>query len=151
MRIAATLIELRQAGGKVTLAADNQVNLLAAQDTAIQQSSNQSSSNAVGATFAVGGNQNGLSFQASANKALVSAAKAKINSDYQSVTEQSGLKAGDVVCQSTSQNLPRHSLTHFDAIHPRRQNATRIPCAFACGVQAKERWALQCVVFAGDA
>ena len=59
-----------QAGGQVELSADHQVNLLASQDTASQKSSNNASGSAVGVTFSAGGNQNGFSFQASANKAL---------------------------------------------------------------------------------
>jgi len=55
---------------QVILSADHHVNLLASQDTASQQSSNDASGGAVGVTFSAGGNQNGFSFQLSANKAL---------------------------------------------------------------------------------
>ena len=85
-----------QAGGQVALSADHQVNLLASQDTASQQSSNNASGGAVGVTFSAGGNQNGFSFQLSANKAL---GKADGDSTIYNNTHVSGdsvsIKSGD--------------------------------------------------------
>jgi filamentous hemagglutinin len=85
-----------QAGGQVALSADHQVNLLASQDTASQQSSNNSSGGAVGVTFSAGGNQNGFSFQLSANKALGKADGDSTTYNNTHVTGDSvSIKSGD--------------------------------------------------------
>ncbi|WP_371435253.1 hemagglutinin repeat-containing protein [Polaromonas sp.] len=56
------------AGNNAILAADNQVKLLAAQNTASQSSTNSSSSGSVGVSFGVGPGGAGPSFNASASK-----------------------------------------------------------------------------------
>ena len=56
-----------EAGQTASLKADNNIELLAAQNTNQQQSTNSASSASMGATFALGGSQNGLSFQAGAS------------------------------------------------------------------------------------
>ncbi|MFH2135590.1 MAG: hemagglutinin repeat-containing protein [Pseudomonadota bacterium] len=57
------------AGGNATLEADNVINLLAAQNTASQTSTNKSSSNSVGVGFALGGQNNGFSINIAASRA----------------------------------------------------------------------------------
>lgn len=58
-----------KAGNNVSLNADNQLNLLAAQNTASQQSSNNSSNASIGLSFGLGGGQSGLSLNIAASKA----------------------------------------------------------------------------------
>jgi filamentous hemagglutinin len=58
-----------KAVGSTSLQADNQVNLLAAQNTTQESSSNQSSSASLGVAFKVGGSQNGFGVTASASLA----------------------------------------------------------------------------------
>ncbi len=58
-----------RAGNTLSLAADNAIHLLAAQNTAEQHSTNKSSSGSVGVGFALGGTQNGFTLQASASAA----------------------------------------------------------------------------------
>jgi filamentous hemagglutinin len=57
------------AGGNLALAADDQVNVLAAQNTQSQTSKNSSSGTSVGVGINLGGSQSGLSFEFSANQA----------------------------------------------------------------------------------
>jgi len=57
------------AGGKTSLKADNQVNLLAAQNTTTESSSNQSKSGSVGVAIQLGAGGGGMGFTASASKA----------------------------------------------------------------------------------
>src|SRR4051812_9141571 len=56
-------------GGKVVLAADNAINLLAAENTTSQHSSNHSSGASVGLGFNIGGPSNGVSLDLAANTA----------------------------------------------------------------------------------
>jgi filamentous hemagglutinin len=58
-----------QAGNNVTLKADNQVNLLAAQSTLTEHSENKSSGASIGIGFAFGGGQNGFTLELAASKA----------------------------------------------------------------------------------
>jgi hypothetical protein len=58
-----------QAGQTTTLKADNQVNLLAAQNTTSESSSNQSKSGSVGVAIQLGAGGGGMGFTASASKA----------------------------------------------------------------------------------
>ncbi|MFT3759167.1 hemagglutinin repeat-containing protein [Thauera sp.] len=57
------------AGGNVTLTADDQIKLLAAENRAEQHSRNRSSSASVGIGFALGGSQNGFTLQLGASQA----------------------------------------------------------------------------------
>ncbi|MFJ9535136.1 hemagglutinin repeat-containing protein [Herbaspirillum sp. NPDC101396] len=54
-------------GSNVSLVADNQVNLLAAQNTSSQTSSNRSGGASLGIGFAMGGSQNGFTLEAGVN------------------------------------------------------------------------------------
>jgi len=56
------------AGNNVALKADNQINLLAAQNTSSQHSTNSSSGASLGIGFAMGGSQNGFTLEAGINK-----------------------------------------------------------------------------------
>jgi filamentous hemagglutinin len=58
-----------QAAGTTTLKADNQVNLLAAQNTTSESSTNQSKSGSVGVAIQLGNGGGGMGFTASASKA----------------------------------------------------------------------------------
>jgi len=58
-----------KAGGDVALAADNDINLLAGENTASQHSNNKSSGASIGIGFSFGGQQNGFSLNVGANKA----------------------------------------------------------------------------------
>lgn len=58
-----------QAAGTTTLKADNQVNLLAAQNTTSESSTNQSKSGSVGVAIQLGAGGGGMGFTASASKA----------------------------------------------------------------------------------
>jgi len=57
------------AGHNVTLDADNDITLLAAQNTASQTSTNRSSSNSIGVGFALGGQSNGFTLNFAASRA----------------------------------------------------------------------------------
>jgi filamentous hemagglutinin len=57
------------AGGNVELKADNDVNLLAAQDTASQHSTNSSSGTSIGIGFGIGGTSNGFTIDLAASQA----------------------------------------------------------------------------------
>jgi filamentous hemagglutinin len=56
-------------GGNVTLVADNKINILAAENTSSQHSSNSSSGASIGVTYSMGGAQNGFSLELAANRA----------------------------------------------------------------------------------
>ncbi|ALU91055.1 filamentous hemagglutinin protein [Herbaspirillum rubrisubalbicans M1] len=56
------------AGNNIALKADNQINLLAAQNTSSQHSTNSSSGASLGIGFAMGGSQNGFTLEAGINK-----------------------------------------------------------------------------------
>jgi hypothetical protein len=56
-------------GGNVLLKADNALNLLAAENTASQHSTNKASGSSIGIGFAFGGAQNGFTLELAANKA----------------------------------------------------------------------------------
>ena len=56
-------------GGNVTLIADNQINLLAAQNTSSQHSTNSSSGASIGIAYNMGGTENGFSLELAANRA----------------------------------------------------------------------------------
>ncbi|WP_395607452.1 hemagglutinin repeat-containing protein [Pseudomonas sp. B22129] len=58
------------AGHDVNLKADGDINLLSAQNTAVQKSTNGNSGGSVGIGFTVGGAQNGLSLDLAANKGM---------------------------------------------------------------------------------
>jgi len=58
-----------KAGNNVNLKADGDINLLAAQNTVSQQSTNKNNSASIGVGINFGGNQNGISFQAGASGA----------------------------------------------------------------------------------
>lgn len=58
-----------QAGQSTRLQADNQVNLLAAQNTSTESSTNQSKSGSVGVAMQLGNGGGGMGFTASASKA----------------------------------------------------------------------------------
>ncbi|NVM78453.1 filamentous hemagglutinin [Duganella sp. SG902] len=57
------------AGGNVVLKADNDVNLLAAQNTASQHSTNSSSGTSIGIGFGIGGTSNGFTIDLAASRA----------------------------------------------------------------------------------
>ena len=56
-------------GDSVTLAADNKVNLVAAESTASQHSTNKSSGSSIGVGFGIGGTSNGFTIDLAVNKA----------------------------------------------------------------------------------
>jgi len=56
-------------GDSVTLAADNKVNLVAAESTASQHSTNKSSGSSIGVGFGIGGASNGFTIDLAVNKA----------------------------------------------------------------------------------
>ncbi|WP_343828854.1 hemagglutinin repeat-containing protein [Massilia aurea] len=56
-------------GDSVTLAADNKVNLMAAESTASQHSTNKSSGSSIGVGFGIGGASNGFTIDLAVNKA----------------------------------------------------------------------------------
>jgi len=58
-----------KAGQDVSLSADNQVNLLAAQSTASQHSTNSSSSSSIGIGFGIGGTSNGFTIDLAVSQA----------------------------------------------------------------------------------
>ncbi|MYN20904.1 hypothetical protein GTP81_29635, partial [Rugamonas sp. FT107W] len=58
-----------KAGQDVSLSADNQVNLLAAQNTASQHSTNSSSSSSIGIGFGIGGTSNGFTIDLAVSQA----------------------------------------------------------------------------------
>ena len=84
-----------KAGNSVTLDAHNQINLIAAQNTATLNSTNKSSSGSIGIGFSLGGASNGFTINAG-----VSGSKGKTNGNDVSYTDsviQAGNKAGDKV------------------------------------------------------
>ena len=79
------------AGKDVSLTADNEVNLMAAENTASQHSTNKSSGASIGIGFAIGGQQNGFTLD-------FAASQARGNADGDDVTySNTHVSAGNVV------------------------------------------------------